>query len=96
MNGKITVGDASTTHDAFHTLVLSADGQETGISVTALEGNTDFILVRNLFAFVRGGISCRLLQVAGEPLDQEVVQYGPFVMTTSEEIQQTFMDCKRL
>ena len=58
INGKITVGDASTTHDAFHTLVLSADGQETGVSVSALEGNTDIILVRNPFAFVRGGISC--------------------------------------
>jgi hypothetical protein len=57
INGKITVSDVSTTHDAFHTLVLSADGQETGVSVTALEGNTDFILVRNPFALIRG-ISC--------------------------------------
>ena len=45
MNGKINVGDASVTHDPFHTLVLSAGGQETGVSVTAVEGNTDFILV---------------------------------------------------
>ncbi|KAI0797680.1 RmlC-like cupin domain-containing protein [Abortiporus biennis] len=30
--------------------------------------------------------------VAGEPLDQTVVQYGPFVMTTREEIQKTFID----
>jgi len=34
------------------------------------------------------------LQIAGEPLDQGVVQYGPFVMTTKEEIQETFKDCK--
>ncbi|KAL5533315.1 PRN1 [Sanghuangporus sanghuang] len=33
-----------------------------------------------------------MVLVAGEPLDQTVVQYGPFVMTTREEIQQTFMD----
>ncbi|KAH9996895.1 RmlC-like cupin domain-containing protein [Russula vinacea] len=33
MNGKITVGDSSETHDPFHTLVLSA------------EGKTDFVLV---------------------------------------------------
>lgn len=32
-------------------------------------------------------------QIAGEPLDQEVVQYGPFVMTSKEEIQKTFIDC---
>ncbi|KAL1685192.1 RmlC-like cupin domain-containing protein [Schizophyllum commune] len=30
--------------------------------------------------------------VAGEPLDQPVVQYGPFVMTSREEIQKTFLD----
>jgi hypothetical protein len=45
MNGKINVGDASVTHDPFHTLVLSAGGQETGVSVTAVEGDTDFVLV---------------------------------------------------
>jgi hypothetical protein len=33
-------------------------------------------------------------QIAGEPLDQEVVQYGPFVMTTREEVQKTLLDCK--
>ncbi|KAI3610612.1 pirin domain-containing protein [Moniliophthora roreri] len=30
--------------------------------------------------------------VAGEPLDQTVFQYGPFVMTTREEIQKTILD----
>lgn len=29
-------------------------------------------------------------------MDQEVVQYGPFVMTSKEEIQKTFIDCKHL
>lgn len=33
-----------------------------------------------------------LPQVAGEPLDQTVVQYGPFVMTSKEDIQKTFID----
>ncbi|KAF5365736.1 hypothetical protein D9758_003291 [Tetrapyrgos nigripes] len=30
--------------------------------------------------------------VSGEPLDQTVFQYGPFVMTTKEEIQKTLLD----
>ncbi|KAF8522314.1 RmlC-like cupin domain-containing protein [Hysterangium stoloniferum] len=30
--------------------------------------------------------------IAGEPLDQTVFQYGPFVMTTKEEIQKTLID----
>jgi len=34
----------------------------------------------------------QLFLIAGEPLDQPVVQYGPFVMTSREEIQQTLMD----
>ncbi|KAH6918630.1 pirin domain-containing protein [Coprinopsis sp. MPI-PUGE-AT-0042] len=33
-----------------------------------------------------------LILVAGEPLDQTVFQYGPFVMTTREEIQKTLLD----
>ena len=34
-----------------------------------------------------------LMMAAGEPLDQEVVQYGPFVMTSREEVRKTLMDC---
>jgi hypothetical protein len=33
-----------------------------------------------------------LVLIAGEPLDQTVVQYGPFVMTSREEIQSTLLD----
>ncbi|KAF8797981.1 hypothetical protein BYT27DRAFT_7203669 [Phlegmacium glaucopus] len=33
-----------------------------------------------------------LVLVAGEPLDQTVFQYGPFVMTSREEIQNTLLD----
>jgi len=33
-----------------------------------------------------------LMLIAGEPLDQTVFQYGPFVMTNREEIQKTLID----
>jgi hypothetical protein len=33
-------------------------------------------------------------KIAGEPLNQTVFQYGPFVMTTREEIQKTLLDCE--
>lgn len=75
LNGAVKVGAPdSPPHESFHTLVLSAAKNETGVSLTAVEENTEFILV------------------AGEPLDQTVFQYGPFVMTTREDVQKTLMD----
>jgi len=74
LKGAVAIGDDPERHEAFHTLVFSADQNETGIKITALEDNTEGILV------------------AGEPLDQTVFQYGPFVMTNKEEVQQTLID----
>lgn len=34
----------------------------------------------------------RFVLIAGEPLDQEIVQHGPFVLTSQEEVRQAFMD----
>jgi redox-sensitive bicupin YhaK (pirin superfamily) len=36
--------------------------------------------------------NARFVLVAGTPLDQKVVQYGPFVLTSQEEVYQAFMD----
>ncbi|KAH8117550.1 pirin domain-containing protein [Phellopilus nigrolimitatus] len=74
MKGSVKVGTKDLPHESFHTLVLSANDNETGVQLTATEDNTEFILI------------------AGEPLDQKVFQYGPFVMTSPEEVQKTLMD----
>lgn len=34
----------------------------------------------------------RFILAAGEPLDQQIVQYGPFVMTNKEDVYQAMMD----
>ncbi len=36
----------------------------------------------------------RFILVAGRPLNEPIVQYGPFVMNTREEIEQAFLDYK--
>ncbi len=36
--------------------------------------------------------NARLIIVAGQPLNEPIAQYGPFVMNTAEEIQQTLHD----
>ena len=37
----------------------------------------------------------RLILVAGRPLHEPIVQYGPFVMNTREEIEQAIQDYQR-
>jgi len=61
-------------HEEFHTLVLSSNGNETGVRLAATKDNT------------------RVFIIAGEPLEQPVVQYGPFVMTSESEIHQAISD----
>jgi len=42
-----------------------------------------------------GNQDSRLLLLQGRPINEEVVQHGPFVMNSAEEIQQTMMEYQR-
>jgi len=42
--------------------------------------------------FVAGQQGARLLFISGKPIDEPVVQYGPFVMNSKEEIEQAMLD----
>ena len=89
----VKVGQDDAPLDAFNTVVLSSNANETGIQLTSLQDGTELVLVRLPHIYGDGLRYSLPLQIAGEPLDQPVVQYGPFVMTTAEEIQKTFLDC---
>ena len=39
-----------------------------------------------------GSEGSRFILVAGRPIGEPIVQYGPFVMNTREEIEQAFAD----
>jgi redox-sensitive bicupin YhaK (pirin superfamily) len=39
-----------------------------------------------------GSADCRLILVAGRPLNEPIARYGPFVMNTREEVYQAFED----
>ncbi|KAI8093500.1 RmlC-like cupin domain-containing protein [Halteromyces radiatus] len=39
--------------------------------------------------------NCHFVIIAGQPLNEPIIQYGPFVMNTKEEIYQAFADYER-
>ena len=65
---------------------VSAAGQEVPRRAAAVLGDGDSA---HLTAGAEGG---RLLLLAGRPLNEPVVQYGPFVMNTREQIEQAMAD----
>ena len=41
---------------------------------------------------IEAEMPARVLAVSGEPIGERVVAYGPFVMTSEEEIRQAYLD----
>ena len=72
------------------------------ITYTDLDGNERIVDSPMLVVFDDGdyvrvgaqGESLRFLLVSGKPLHEPVVRYGPFVMNTVEEIEETLQDLR--
>ena len=71
--------------------VFEGDGQFNGKSV---QSNTLIVLAAkdNVSDFVAGERGARFLLISGKPINESVVQYGPFVMNSREEIDQAMSD----
>jgi redox-sensitive bicupin YhaK (pirin superfamily) len=53
------------------------------------------VLAGAALEMVNGGTEAELLMLQGRPIGEPVAQYGPFVMNTQAEIQQTLADYRR-
>lgn len=79
-------------HENFNAMIYVMEGK--------LEINEQPVAHRNMVEFAHDGDTIQLTSVengkmlflAGEPIDEPLVSYGPFVMNTQEEIQQAILD----
>lgn len=97
LEGSVVVGDHSPVGAAAAGERLAFNPSTAAIPGEAVGAYHTLVLTKSGEAGVKisnpsGERAARMVLVAGEPLDQEVYQYGPFVMTNRAEIQQTLID----
>ncbi|SFU45756.1 hypothetical protein SAMN05216339_102349 [Nitrosomonas eutropha] len=71
--------------------VFEGNGQFNGQAV-ALHSLVAMATDDNIFDFVAGEQEARFIVVSGKPLHEPIVQYGPFVMSTREQIDEALQD----
>lgn len=76
--------------------VSSGADPVTAVDSRKFPSGTNVKLKPDADAWIQNGDKeSEILFLQGKPIDEPVVQYGPFVMSTQEEIRQTFMDYQR-
>jgi redox-sensitive bicupin YhaK (pirin superfamily) len=87
-NGRLSLNFPS--HENTALMVLNGDVRINGKNATTL----DLVLFENEGEeiAVEARTQAQLLLLNGEPIDEPVVQYGPFVMNTQQEIREAIAD----
>ena len=77
----------------FNTAILVTEGSATAQDERAVSGN-DFIMFNNDGTEIRieAKEDSQFVVMSGEPIDEPVAHYGPFVMNTMNEIQEAIRD----
>jgi redox-sensitive bicupin YhaK (pirin superfamily) len=71
-------------------------GSSLTVSETKISNNNAAVLHSHLETQLEAGESeCRILLLQGKAINEPVVQYGPFVMNSQDEIRQAFDDYRR-
>lgn len=77
-------------HNAF--VYLYQGSAKIGASGTFVQRGEMALLTHGAELQIEAVDGCRLIIVAGQPLNEPIARYGPFVMNTREEIYQAFED----
>jgi redox-sensitive bicupin YhaK (pirin superfamily) len=79
----------------YNALAVVAKGRVTAGSASAGAGELVLFANDGERLALAAAEDAHVVLLAGEPIDEPIVQYGPFVMNTVEEIQQAMIDVNR-
>lgn len=71
------------------------EGKGASINGQAINGKQAVFVESDTELLIQSSGECEFLVLEGRPINEPVVQHGPFVMNTKEEILQTFHDYQR-
>lgn len=92
--GRVTLPFPRAYNTAFLMMAGEVSLNDTGSNNTTSISQHELVLFNHDGDLVRvtANADSELLVMSGEPIDEPIVQYGPFVMNTHQEIEQAFSD----